>query len=101
MENKKKKDASRTEETPASQAVKRGPVKTFLADNVSASVFEREHVYKGQPTKFYSVSFTRSYKDSSGVFKYVKSFDLDDLGKVVTVAQQASEYIRGLIEQAS
>jgi len=43
-----------------------------------------------------SVSFTRSYKDAAGRYQYTKSFDAEDLGKVVSVAQQATEYLRDM-----
>lgn len=97
MSKQKQKDlATDTVVEPAAKAApeKRSPVKTFVIDNVSASIFVREHEVRGVPTKFYSVSFTRSYKDSTGRYNYAKSFDLDDLGRLVTVAQQAAEYIR-------
>ena len=35
-------------------------------------------------------------KDASGGWKYTKHFDVEDLGKLVSLAQQASEYIHGL-----
>ena len=77
--------------TAASQEASRGPAKQFRIDDVSASVFARER----NGRSFYSVSFTRSYKDRDGTWKYTKNFDVDDLGKVVTVTQQASEWIFG------
>ena len=51
---------------------------------------------RGEPQTFYSVSFSRSYRDGKGEWRYSKSFGLEDLGKVITVAQQADEYIRSL-----
>jgi len=92
--NKKKKDGSTKEQPAASPDAKRGPVKTITLENVHASIFVREHVVQGEPHKFYSVSFTRSYKDASGRYQYTKSFDLDDLGRLITVATQAAEFIR-------
>ena len=70
----------------------RGPVKQFREGDVSASVFARER----NGTTFHSVSFTRSYKDRDGQWKYTKNFDVDDLGKLVTVAQRSAEYVHGL-----
>ena len=75
-----------------SPAAKRLPVKQLRVDDVSASIFAREFMGRN----FHSIVFTRSYKDASGTYKYVKSFDVDDLGKIVTVAQQAAEWIHGL-----
>ena len=76
---------------------KNAPIKTFLIEDVSASVFSRENSVKGEMRTFYSVSFSRSYRDSAGKRKYVKTFNLEDLGKIVSLAQQADEYIRGLL----
>lgn len=74
------------------------PVKVFTVDDVSSSVFSREHPVRGELRTFYSVSFSRAYRDSNGTRKYVKTFNLEDLGKVVTVAQQADEFIRRLLQ---
>ncbi len=98
--NPKKKDSSvETEHTAPEAAVKIMPLKVFLIEDVSASIFAREHPVKGELRTFYSVSFSRSYRDSAGKRKYVKTFNLEDLGKVVSVAQQADEYIRGLLNE--
>ena len=44
------------------------------------------------------MSFSRSYKDSDGKRVYAKTFNLEDLGKVMAVAQQADEFIRKLLQ---
>src|SRR5665213_3102161 len=93
MDNKKKKGASL--EAPAAEAAK-GPIKVCIIDDVSASVFSRDNLANGEMRTFYSVSFSRSYKDGAGKRMYVKTFNLEDLGKVVAVAQQADEFIRKL-----
>ena len=80
---------------------KNAPIKTFLIEDVSASVFSREIPVKGEMRTFYSVSFSRSYRDSAGKRKYVKTFNLEDLGKIVSLAQQADEYIRDLLKTES
>ena len=99
---KKNKEVSATkaEETPAvtttataPQEAKRRPEHTFRVDDVSASVWVREHLVRGQPTKFWSVTLERSYKDAAGQWRYTKTFDADSLGSVVALCQQASEYI--------
>ena len=100
-------DAKKNKETEA----KKAPVpqttegskalKVFRIDDVSASVFARDRQIRGESRTFYSVTFSRSYKDSSGQWRYTKWFDLDDLGRVVTVAQQASDYIHGLLEHVA
>lgn len=103
---KKQKDLSGTkpENTPvmetaatdAAPAIKRQPIKTIRIEDCSASIWVRDAVMRGQPTKFYSVSFERSYKDHAGSYKYTKSFDYESLGKVVNLCQQASEAIESL-----
>jgi hypothetical protein len=72
----------------------RSPQKVFRVEDVSASIFSREH----NGRTYYGVSFTRGYKDSAGDRKYSKYFDADDLGKVVTVAQQSAEYLHDLMQ---
>ena len=74
------------------------PVKVFLVEDVSASIFAREHPVKGEMRTFYSVSFSRSYRDAMGKRKYIKSFNVEDLGKVISVAQQSDEHIRSLLK---
>lgn len=70
-----------------------GPVKVFRVEDVSASVFARTRKVQREDVTFFSVSFSRSYKDASGMRKYTKSFDSDCLGQLATVLQQASEFI--------
>lgn len=99
---KKNKDVAGADspaETPAakdaataSTDTKRRPVKVFVVEDVAASIFARE--YNGRV--YHGVSFTRWYKDSKGERRYTKSFDVEDLGKVIAVAQQASEWLHGL-----
>ena len=78
-----------------------GPAKVFRIDDVSASVFARERAVRGESRVFYSVSFSRSYKDANGAWRYSKSFDLEDLGKIISLCQQADEYIRGQLKEAA
>ncbi len=93
----KKKDGSVQTEQTAKKATETKwlPINVFRVDDVSASVFAREAMFRGEDRTFYSVSFSRSYRNSAGERKYVKTFNMEDLPKVVTVAQQASEYIHG------
>jgi hypothetical protein len=97
MDNKAKKKASLGEATGESNA----PVKVFRQDDVSASVFGRDRQVQGETRTFYSVTFSRSYKDSAGQWRYTKWFDLEDLGKIVALAQQASEFIHGLLNTSN
>ena len=103
---KKQKDLSDTksENTPAMEtaakdaapAIKRQPIKTIRIDDCSVSIWAREAIVRGQASTYFSLSFERSYKDRDGSYKYVKSFDPDCLGKIVTLCQQASEAIETL-----
>ena len=97
MDSKKTNLSASADKAAGPQTAANGPVKMFLVDDVSASVFARSQAVKNGERTFYSVSFSRSYRDSSGNRRYVKTFNLEDLTKVVTVAQQADEYIRGLL----
>jgi len=98
MDAKKKKgpEAATAPAAPKTDGTK--ALKVFRIDDVSASVFARDRQIRGESRTFYSVTFSRSYKDSSGQWRYTKWFDLEDLGRVVTVAQQASDYVHGLME---
>ena len=78
--------------------MKRKPAVVIRADDCSASIWAREVMVQGQPKTFYSVTMERSYKDRDGAWKYTKSFDQDSLGKIVSLAQQAEQTIRGLSE---
>ena len=82
--------------TPALQEAKRRPLKTLTIGDISASVWHRDHEIKGQPTRFYSVSFERGYRDSAGKRCYSRSFNPDDLGALMALCQQADEYIDSL-----
>lgn len=92
MDVKKKKSAPESAASSTQDASSR-PVKTFRVDDCSLSVWSRERVIRGETVVFYSVTIERSYKDASGAWKYTRSFDSDSLGKLVTLCQQASEFI--------
>ncbi len=76
--------------TTSSEANK--PVKTFRIDDVHFSVFCCEN----NGRDYYSLSFTRGYKAGSGELKFSRSFNPEDLGKLVAVAQRASEHLTAL-----
>lgn len=69
-------------------------MKVFRIEDVSVSIFSRDHEVNGEMITFYSVSFSRSYKTDDGKRKYTKSFDSDDLGALMSLAKQASEFIQ-------
>jgi hypothetical protein len=97
MGTKEKNRASEDAETATQDAPHR-PVKTFRLEECSVSVWSREHVVRGENIVFWSATPERSYKDASGTWKYTKSFDADELGKLITLCQQAREFI---LEQSS
>jgi hypothetical protein len=101
MDAKKNKGAE-AQTAPVSQMIEGSKaLKVFRIDDVSSSVFARDRQIRGESRTFYSVTFSRSYKDSAGQWRYTKWFDLDDLGSVVTVAQQASDYVHGLLKHVA
>ena len=93
-------NSAATDAAPAPQDAKRRPVHTIREGDCSASVWAREFTVQGKPTTFFSVTIERSYKDRDGAWKYSKSFDLDDLGSLVALCQQASELIAGLVRES-
>ncbi|MGI8982264.1 MAG: hypothetical protein ACR2FY_23785 [Pirellulaceae bacterium] len=96
MDSKKKNLSASADQAAEPQTAAKGPIETFLVDDVSASVFARTQAVRNGERTFYGVSFSRSYRDSGGKRRYVKTFNVDDLGKVMVVAEQAEKYIREL-----
>ncbi len=62
------------------------------------SIWSRDHVVRGKPQTFFSITFERSFKD--GARRFTRSFELDSLGKIVAPCQQASELIPQLQQEA-
>jgi hypothetical protein len=86
-----------TKKAPAPES--EGPVKVLRIEDVSVSIFARDRKIQDSTITLYSVSLSRSYKDSSGERKYTKNFDAEDLGKLVTLIQQASDFIRSQTDE--
>lgn len=72
---------------------KRKPIKSFILNNVSASVWARDHQVRGEARRFYSVTIERSYRDASGKYLYTRSFNPEDLGTLMSLCQQVGEYL--------
>lgn len=89
------KSASRREAPATPTTEKRRPLHSLRQGDVSASIWSRDHQVKGEVTRFYSVTFERSYKDSTGKYCYTRSFNPDDLGALMSLCQMAGEYIDG------
>lgn len=96
MDQKKKDDSAEAEQTSETSRKTTPPLKTIVLENVLASIFAHDHRVSGAMRRYYSVTFSRSYRDKFGTWQYVKSFNLEDLGRVVTVAQQAQEFLENL-----
>lgn len=71
-----------------------GPVEFFTEGNVSASVFRHEYETKFGKKPRYSVSFSRSYRNSNGERRYVKAFGVEDFASLDVVKLKAEKYIR-------
>lgn len=80
----------------AAPKAKKLPIKTIRVDDVSCSIFAHERERGGVTTVNYSFGFSRSYKDRDGTWRHTPWFGLDDLGAVVSCAQQAHEYVTSL-----
>lgn len=90
---KKKEVAATTAVEPGSE--KNRPIRTFQIDNVSCSVWART-IVKVDTRTYYSLSFRRSYVDAKGETKYSAYFNLSDLPKLITLCQDAEDYILNL-----
>jgi len=67
---------------PATQDAKRRPLKTFREGDVSATIWPRQTLVRGEQRNFYSLTFERSYKIPGQPWKYTRSFDVSDLGNL-------------------
>lgn len=85
----------------ASTELKRKPVTTVRIEDISCSIWARDHVVQGQNRVFYSCSLERSYRGRDGLWHFTKSFDPESLGNVVAVVQQAAEKLAGLMQNDS
>ncbi len=101
--NKKafRKEATGSHDAKPMAEAKKLPIKVIKVEDVSVSIFAHERETNGVTRVNYSCSFQRSYKDSAGEWKRTQWFGLDELSRVVACAQQASEFIHGLIEKDS
>ena len=89
------KKSSRKEATASPDAKKR-PANVIRIEDVSVSIFRHD---RPGGSANYSCSFQRSYKDSTGTWKRTQWFGLDELGKVVSLAQQADAWIREQLDR--
>jgi hypothetical protein len=85
----------------AASPAKKLPIKTIRVDDVSCSIFAHERERNGARTVNYSCGFSRSYKDRDGAWRHSTWFGIDELGALVSCAQQAHEYITSLTAPAA
>jgi len=84
------------EKTVAAEPAKQKPVKVFWVDDVCASIFART----SRGGTFYTASFARSFKGPDGVWKYARSFAIDDLGKLQSLIEQVREFVTAQHQQS-
>lgn len=72
----------------------RKPAASFRCGNVKATVWQNI----GQQGPFYSVAFSRPFKDAAGNWKNAASFGLNDLEALSGAAYQAREWVRQAYE---
>jgi len=89
------KKPSRKEEAASTDA-KKQPAKVLRIEDVSVSVFRHER--QGGAAN-YSCNFQRSYKDSTGQWKRTQWFGLDELGLLISLAEQAAAWIREQLDR--
>lgn len=70
-------------------ATKNKPAQTFRSKGTKAAIWENT----GKDGKFYTVTFTRSYKDVEGNWKETDSYGKSDLNDLSNVARQAEFWI--------
>jgi hypothetical protein len=80
--------------TPAPQAntapAAKPPVQSFRLGRIKAAVWENE---SGDGQKFYTVTFTRSYRDEAKTWHDTDSYGRDDLPLVAKLADEAHTFI--------
>ena len=80
--------------TQSSEQQGQRPEKEFRCGTVRAAIWRNEQEQDGPAVAQHSVKITRSYRDQNGEWHEVSNYFPRDLHDVITVAQQAYEYIR-------
>lgn len=68
----------------------RKPATAFRCGTVNAAVWQNT----GEKGPFFSVTFSRPYKDAEGKWKNAASYGLNDLDALSSVAEMAKEWVR-------
>lgn len=69
----------------------RKPATAFRFGSVNAAVWENI----GEKGPFFSVTFSRPYRDAEGNWKNSTSYGLNDLDALSSVAEMAKDWVRG------
>ena len=69
------------------------PIKDFRSGGIQASVWRKEVDKDGQTVVRHSVRIQKQYRKEDGDFASTEYYFLDDLPKLVLVAQKAFEFI--------
>ena len=67
------------------------PATAFRSGNVNAAIWENT----GEKGAFFSVTFSRPYKDAHGNWKSSSSYGLNDLDSLSSLAELAKDWVRG------
>jgi hypothetical protein len=70
-------------------ATNKKPTHTFRCGNIKATIWQNS----SEKGPFFATTFSRPFKDQAGEWRNGTSFGLSDLEALVTVAQQAKEWI--------
>jgi hypothetical protein len=81
----------------ASLDTKRRPLKTFSIGDVRVAVWARDVKTKtGEDLRFYSIQPQRVYHDRKGTPCYAGSFNLDELGALMSCLKDAGDFVNNL-----
>jgi len=67
------------------------PATAIRSGNVNAAIWENT----GETGPFFSVTFSRPYKDAQGNWKTASSYGLNDLDALSSLAELARDFVRG------
>ena len=67
------------------------PATAFRSGNVNVAVWENT----GETGPFFSITFSRPYKDAKGNWKTSSSYGLNDLDALSFVTEMAKDWVRG------
>ena len=75
------------------------PKKVFKKGSVRVSIWANSKVIRGSRIRTYSASIDKVYKDGKQ-WKYIKSFSIEDLPKIVSAVDEAYQAFKNRNERA-